>query len=146
MPEVKNCKRCKKIFMYTTGPQLCEICKKIEEEEFERVRKFLRDFPGATIQEVSDATEVSQQLIYRFLKDGRIEVASDSPIALQCENCGVRITSGRFCINCSKRLANEMISTGKSLRDSLSQKRNMASDDKARGLRYLNEYMRDKNN
>ena len=87
MPELKNCKRCKKIFMHAVGPQLCDLCKKKEEEDFEKVRKFLRDYPGATIQEVSKATEVSAQLIYRFLRDGRIEVAADSPIALLCENC-----------------------------------------------------------
>ena len=119
MPEIRNCKRCRKIFTYITGPQLCEVCKKQEEEEFEKVRKFLREYPGATIQEVSQATEVSQQLIYKFLKEGRLEVATDSPIALLCENCGVRITSGRFCVNCSKRLANEMIATGRMLNDSL---------------------------
>jgi len=145
MPEIRNCKRCRKIFTYITGPQLCEVCKKQEEEEFEKVRKFLREYPGATIQEVSQATEVSQQLIYKFLKEGRLEVATDSPIALLCENCGVRITSGRFCVNCSKRLANEMIATGRMLNDSLNRRSNAESDDKSRGLRYLDEYRRDRN-
>ncbi|NLU31031.1 MAG: flagellar operon protein YvyF [Clostridiaceae bacterium] len=145
MPEIRNCKRCRKIFTYITGPQLCEVCKKQEEEEYEKVRKFLREYPGATIQEVSQATEVSQQLIYKFLKEGRLEVATDSPIALLCENCGVRITSGRFCVNCSKRLANEMIATGRMLNDSLNRRSNAESDDKSRGLRYLDEYRRDRN-
>lgn len=145
MPEIRNCKRCRKIFTYITGPQLCEVCRKQEEEEYEKVRKFLREYPGATIQEVSQATEVSQQLIYKFLKEGRLEVATDSPIALLCENCGVRITSGRFCVNCSKRLANEMIATGRMLNDSLNRRSNAESDDKSRGLRYLDEYRRDRN-
>jgi len=127
--------------MYAMGPQICEVCKKQEEEDFEKVRKFLREFPGATIQEVSAATDVSPQLIYKFLRDGRIEVAQDSPIALLCENCGVRITSGRFCVNCSRKLANEMIATGKTLRDALDKKKNT---EEARGLRYLDEYRRDK--
>jgi len=128
--------------MYVMGPQICEACKKKEEEEYEKVRKFLREFPGATIQEVSAATDVSPQLIYKFLRDGRIEVAQDSPIALLCENCGVRITSGRFCVNCSRKLANEMIATGKTLRDALDKKKNT---EEARGLRYLDEYRRDNN-
>lgn len=145
MSEIRNCKRCKRIFTYVTGPQLCEVCKKKDEEDYEKVRKFLRDYPGATIQEVAQATEVSQQLIYRFLRDGRLEVASDSPIALLCENCGVRITSGRFCVDCSKKLANEMIATGKSLHDALSQKRSITGEERARGLRYLDEYRRDRN-
>lgn len=135
MPEVKNCRRCKKIFMYALGPQICESCKKLEEEEFEKVRLFVRDYPGATMKEVSDATEVSTQLIYKFLKDGRLEVTEQSPIALQCENCGVRVKSGRFCINCSKRLANDMISAGKTLLDS--DKDNTQHKENSSGLRYM---------
>lgn len=145
MPELRNCKRCKRIFMYAMGPQICEVCKKQEEEDFEKVRKFLREYPGATIQEVSAATEVSAQLIYKFLREGRLEVSKDSPIALLCENCGVRITSGRFCINCSRKLANEMIATGKTLRDAIERKRGGADDEESRGLRYLDEYRRDRN-
>ncbi|MGI6084083.1 MAG: flagellar operon protein YvyF [Acetivibrionales bacterium] len=137
MPEVKNCRRCRRIFMHTTGPQICDACKKIEEEEFERVRLFVRDFPGATIQEVSRETQVPIQLIYRFLKEGRLEVSESSPIALLCENCGVRIKSGRFCITCSKRLANDMISVGKTLKDAYSKGDTPLSKEESRGLRYL---------
>lgn len=142
MPELKNCRRCKKIFMYTVGPQICEACKKLEEEEFERVRKFLKEFPGATIQEVSKETEVSTHLIYKFLREGRIEVAENSPIALQCENCGVRILSGRFCVNCSRKIANEMINAGRSLKESL---KNYNDDDKENesGLRYLHGVLKE---
>ena len=140
MPELKNCRRCKRIFMYAIGPQICEACKKLEEEEFERVRQFLKEFPGATIQEVSKETNVSTQLIYRFLKEGRIEVAENSPIALQCESCGVRINSGRFCVNCSKRIANEMINAGRSLKESL---KDYDEKENEGGLRYLHGVRKD---
>lgn len=144
MPEVRNCKRCKKIFMYTPGGAVvCDACRKLEDEEYEKVRKFLRDFPGATIQEVSNETEVNMQLIYRFLREGRIEVADDSPIALQCETCGSRITSGRFCMNCSKKLANDMINAGRSLNTGVSQ-RNEKAEGSDSGLRYMHEYKREK--
>jgi len=143
MPEVKNCRRCKRIFMYAVGPQLCEECKKLEEEEFERVRKFVREYPGATMQEVSEATEVSMQMIYKFVKDGRLEVSEGSPIALQCENCGVRITSGRFCVNCSKKLASDMMRAGRTLGDSLGRKAGDKRDDRDVGLRYMHEYKRE---
>lgn len=136
MPEIRNCLRCKKLFMYTVGPKICENCKKLEEEEFERVRQFVKEFPGATIQEVSRETGVSRQLIYRFLKEGRLEVAEDSPIALLCENCGTRIRSGRFCVNCSKKLANELLNAGRSLQNSLSRKPGESKEAEG-GLRYL---------
>lgn len=135
MPEVMNCRRCKKIFMYSDiGPRICDACKKLEEEEFERVRAFVREFPGATAQEVSEATGVPTHLIFRFLKEGRLEVSESSPIALQCENCGVRIKSGRFCVNCSKKLAADMIRMGRTLNETI-QRSEQSS--KEAGLRYM---------
>jgi|GEM_PF-5528673 len=41
MPEIKYCRDCKKLFQYVTGPVLCHVCRKRDEEEFEKVRKFL---------------------------------------------------------------------------------------------------------
>ena len=143
MPEVKNCRKCRKIFMYSTGPQICDACKKLEDAEFEKVRVFVRDFPGATVQEASKETQVPIQLIYRFLKEGRLEVSESSPIALQCENCGARIKSGRFCISCSKRLANDMISAGRSLKDSYGREPETGPKEDERGLRYLHGERKD---
>jgi len=129
--------------MYSTGPQICDACKKLEDEEYEKVRTFVRDFPGATVQEVSKETEVPTHLIYRFLKEGRLEVSESSPIALQCENCGSRIKCGRFCITCSKRLANDMISAGRTLRDNYGKSSEAESKDDGRGLRYLHGERKD---
>lgn len=143
MPEVKNCRRCRRIFMYSTGPQICDACKKLEDEEFEKVRVFVRDFPGATVQEVSRETQVPTHLIYRFLKEGRLEVSESSPIALQCENCGTRIKSGRFCVTCSKRLANDMISAGRTLKDAYSKSGETLSKEDSKGLRYLHGERKD---
>ncbi len=137
MPEVKNCRRCKRIIMWAMGPQLCEDCKKAEEEDFLKVRKFVRDYPGASIQEVSAATEISQATIHKYLKDGRLEVSEDSPIAINCENCGARIRSGRFCVACSTTLARDMMSAGKSLgQEKASSSAKDSAVKKERGLRY----------
>jgi len=120
MPEIKYCKECRKIFQYVSGPVLCPVCRKRDEEDFEKVRKFLRDYPGANMQEVSDNTGVSPAKISRWLKEERLEVSENSLVALNCEKCGVRIRSGRFCVECSKGLAKEMINMGKDLKQSLS--------------------------
>ncbi len=143
MPEVKNCRKCKRIFMYVTGPQICDNCKKLEDEDFEKVRKFVKEFPGATIPEVSKETGVEVALIYRFLKEERLEVAEGSPIALQCENCGTRIKSGRFCVECSRKLAGEMISAGKALKASLNDQFKPQLPEE-RGFRYMNKPEREK--
>lgn len=121
MPEIKYCRDCKKLFQYVTGPVLCHVCRKRDEEEFEKVRKFLREYPGANMQEVSSNTGVSPAKISRWLKEERLEVSEDSPVALNCEKCGVRIRSGRFCVECSKGLAKEMMDVGRDLKQSLSK-------------------------
>ena len=149
MPDVRYCRRCKKLFVYVSGPQICDACKKLEEDEYDKVRVFLRDNPGATVEEVSRETDVSVALIYRFLKDGRLEVSEKSPIALKCENCGVRIRSGRFCASCSKKLANEMISAGRSLKDTFREEnhreniRGDVDENGERGLRYIHGVRKD---
>ncbi|NLO38642.1 MAG: flagellar operon protein YvyF [Ruminiclostridium sp.] len=127
MPEIKYCKVCRKMFQYVTGPILCPACKQIDEEEFEKVRAFLRDFPGANMKEVADNTGVNPNKISRWLKEERLEVSEGSPVALNCENCGVRIRSGRFCIECSKGLAREMMSAGRELKDSLKRTQEKSS-------------------
>ena len=74
MPEVKNCRRCKNIYVYHGSADL-RCLQKLEEEEFEKVRVFVREFQ-ATAQEVSAETGVSTHLIYRFLKEGRLKLLS----------------------------------------------------------------------
>lgn len=137
MPEIRYCKNCRKMFQYVSGDQLCPVCKKIDEEEYEKVRAFLRDFPGANMKEVSDNTGVSPNKINRWLKEERLEVSEGSPVALNCESCGVRIRSGRFCIECSKGLAREMMNAGRELRDSLAKSRDRRGESKEEyGLYY----------
>lgn len=119
MPEIRNCKGCRRMFQYVSGPVLCHVCRSLDEEEFQKVRDFLKEFPGATMQEVSTNTGVSPNKISRWLKEERLEVSETSAIALNCERCGVRIRSGRFCIECSKGLAKEMMNMGRELQNSL---------------------------
>lgn len=130
MPEVKNCKMCKRMFQYVSGSMLCPTCKQLDEQDFDKVREFLRDFPGATTQEVSDNTEVSPTKIHRWLKEGRLEVSETSPMALNCESCSVRIRSGRFCVECSKSLARDMMNEGKKLQETLNSNQSSSKQTK----------------
>ena len=98
--EIKGCKSCKSLFQYVAGPQICPKCKNLEEEMFQRVKEYLRQNPGESMNIVSEQTEVSVSLIEKFLKQGRLEVTPDSQITLTCEMCGKRITTGRFCSSC----------------------------------------------
>lgn len=100
MAEIRNCPRCGKIFTYISRP-ICNSCLDMEENEFKVVKEYIYDNPGASISEVSAATEVSVEKIMRFLREERLEISSDNNnLMLECERCGRAIKSGRFCENC----------------------------------------------
>ena len=132
--EVRTCRRCKKIFQYITGPQICPRCKQKEEEMFQVVKEYLRQNPGATMNIVSQETEVSVAIIEGFLRQGRLEVTSDSPIALSCESCGVRILTGRLCQKCNASLVGGLSSAAKEIE---TEKRALEEKRKGEKMRFL---------
>jgi len=119
--EVKNCVKCKKLFQYLSGPPLCPNCKDQEEKDFQAVRQYLKEHPRATISEVAETLEISVEKITRFLKDGRLEVAPGSTMLLECERCGVPISTGRFCAVCSGKLESDLSATSRELHDKAKQ-------------------------
>lgn len=102
--EVKVCQSCKQMFHYIAGRVICPHCRKVEEEKFQAVKEYLRQYPGATLTQVSEETGVSSKLILRFLKEERLEISSDSLITLECETCGKKILSGTRCSDCTTKL------------------------------------------
>lgn len=137
MPDVRNCRRCGKIFNYIGGIPICPTCKEADEEDFKRVKEYLYKNPGATLSEVSSALDVSVEKIKAYLKEGRLEIiGNDGNMILECEVCGKAIRTGRFCDECSKDLTNELRTTAGEISASLSKSE---SAKKAIGMRYLNK-------
>lgn len=130
--DVRICNGCKKMFQYIAGPTLCPRCRQREEEMFQIVKDYLRENPGANMYEVSQATKVSAGLIEKFLREGRLQVSPDSPIALACEKCGRRITTGRLCSECKKEINNTLNDMKRSLVKH-------TEDDASARMRYLNQ-------
>ena len=129
--ETKICKSCKHMFYYIAGPEVCPQCRAVEDEQFKIVKEYLRKNPGANLQEVKEATKVSGKLILRFLKEERLEVAEDSPIALVCEQCGKRISTGIRCIECESK----MLKVLNEMKDSFVAKTNDEIQSKMRFLK-----------
>lgn len=109
MVEVRNCKRCGKMFTYR-GMAVCNDCFEQEEKDFEDVKKYLEDHPGASTLEVSTQTEVDVRTITRFLREGRLEAEGVQVVDsdLNCDKCGKPISNGRYCDDCLKKLQSEL--------------------------------------
>lgn len=138
MPDVRNCRKCGKIYTYIGGNPICPACKQEEEEDFKRVKEYLYKNPGASISEVSKELEISVEKIKRFLKDGRLEILSDDGnMFLECEKCGKSIKSGRLCSECENNLASTLKSAASQMKDEISQLQQ--NSNKAIGMRYLNK-------
>jgi flagellar operon protein (TIGR03826 family) len=105
--DFRNCQRCDQLFRYA-GRNLCPACIRAEDEEYEKVRVFVRDHPGMTIPEVSKATGVSSEKIIRFLRDGRLlSKGLDMGGSLTCDSCGAHIDEGTLCLRCREELASQ---------------------------------------
>lgn len=103
---VRNCRRCGRIFNYVLGPILCPKCREDQETKFQEVKKYVQDHIGADISEVSNECEVDPGQIRQWIREERLQFADDSPIRIACESCGAMIRSGRFCDKCRMNMAN----------------------------------------
>ncbi|HEY8349909.1 MAG TPA: FeoC-like transcriptional regulator [Clostridiales bacterium] len=144
MPDVRNCRKCGKIFNYIGGAPICPACREKEEEDFQKIKKYLYENPGASLTQVSTELEVSVEMIKRFLREGRLEIANDDGnLLLECENCGKAIKTGRYCPECERILASGFKSAADQMKLDLDSRG--TADRRSLGLRYLNkEYERDK--
>ncbi len=106
--EVKNCRDCGKLFNYLGGPRVCLDCKKLIEDKFDEVKKFIFDNPRATIPEISKEMEVSIPQINQWIREERLLFAEDSMVMIDCESCGAAIRTGRFCEKCKNGMANDL--------------------------------------
>lgn len=100
-----NCKSCGRLFIYQSGPPICKKCLSILDEKFEKVKEYLYDNPGASIQNISEENDVSVQQITKWVREERLEFTSESIIGVDCEICGEIIKTGRYCKRCKDDLA-----------------------------------------
>ena len=103
--ETINCKNCGRLFAYQCGPHFCPKCTSILEEKFEKVKDYLYDNPGASIQTISEVNDVSVQQIRKWVREERLEFTADSLVGVDCEICGATIKTGRFCKSCKDDIA-----------------------------------------
>lgn len=102
--DVRNCRSCGRLFNYYSGQPICQACKDELEKKFQEVKEYLRKNPNTPIQVVSDENEVSVKQIKQWVREERLTFADDSPVGLDCENCGALIKTGRFCEECKSKM------------------------------------------
>ena len=108
--EVRACRTCKRLFNYITGPVRCPACSEALEKKFQQVKQYIWDHRTATLQEISDANEVSVGQLRQWVREERLCFTEESPVGLECESCGTTIKTGRYCENCKMKLGSTLMS------------------------------------
>lgn len=107
---VSNCKGCGRLFNVISNTRLCPACVQALEDKFQEVKRYLDENPNATIEAVSQDNEVSVKQIKQWVREERLIFAEGGCVAIECENCGTMIRTGRFCDECKAKMTNNLMS------------------------------------
>jgi len=104
---MSNCPRCGRLFVRKFH-RICQHCINEIEQQYETVRNYLKEHPGATITEVSEETGVSVQQITKFIREGRLSIKDSPNMSYPCESCGALIREGNLCGTCRQKLTKKI--------------------------------------
>lgn len=107
---VANCPRCGKIFVKGFA-EVCPNCLKDLEQQYDKCLKYLRANKGTTINDLSEATDVSIKQITKFIREGRISIMNAPNMAYPCEVCGTLIRENTLCEPCRMKLVKDVRNT-----------------------------------
>jgi len=128
-----NCKKCGTLFFKTSGREVCEECFKKELEVIDSIKAFIikSGKEKCTIEEVSNATGVSQGELEDLISRGRL-FAILPKLSVKCRFCGIELEddekSGFTCKKCVLRFSpkvNELEKKGLSVKKYEEEARNL---------------------
>lgn len=106
--EVRNCKGCGRLFNYM-GRTLCPECQKGQEDEFQKVKEYIRENPMSGVADVAEATGVSVHQIRQWIREERLMLTDVSASAgINCDSCGRPILTGKLCASCKRQMKNDL--------------------------------------
>ncbi len=107
---VRNCRKCGKIFNYIGGQPICPACAEALEAKFQEVKEYIREHKdAASIVVVAQECNVDVNQIRQWVREERLTFGEDSVMGIECESCGATIKSGRFCDKCKNDIAKGLI-------------------------------------
>lgn len=106
--DVRSCRNCGKLFNYLHGQPICQACRKKLEDKFVEVKEYIRQHEAASMQQISDDTEVSVKQLKQWVREERLTFSDKSPVGIECENCGAMIRTGRYCDKCKNHMSNDL--------------------------------------
>lgn len=106
--EVRNCRKCGRMFNYLSGPVICPACRDAIEAKFQEVKKYIQQNGKASMHEISEECDVDTGQIQQWIREERLQFSDDSPIRVACESCGKMIGSGKYCNECKEKMMHQL--------------------------------------
>ncbi|MEG0438875.1 TIGR03826 family flagellar region protein [Solibacillus cecembensis] len=137
MAELRNCPMCDEFFNYTGLREVCHKCALKEEDLYQVVYRFLRkrENRAANVDRIEEATGVDRELLYKWVRKGKLHPAVFPNLGYPCDNCGHLTTSGKLCEACQGSLKSDLrtFDAAKDFRDGIvNQERGTYLADKKR--------------
>lgn len=110
MAELRDCPTCGEFFNYTGVREVCAKCSLDEEKIYEVVYRFLRrrENRAATVERIVEATGVTESLLYKWVRKGRLQTALFPNLGYPCDNCGGLTSKGKLCESCTNTIQNDL--------------------------------------
>ncbi|MBY0223506.1 MULTISPECIES: TIGR03826 family flagellar region protein [Sporosarcina] len=125
MAELRNCPTCGDFFNYTGVRDVCAKCAMNEEKMYETVYRFLRkrENRAANIDRIVEATGVTESLLHRWVRKGRLQPALFPNLGYPCDKCGSLTTTGKLCVKCTDEIKRELntIEAAEELREAMKE-------------------------
>lgn len=132
--DVRNCKICGKMFNYISGAPLCPNCNAELEKKFQKVKEYIQENKSVPLTKIAEDNEVTVNQLKRWVREERLVFSEDSMVAIECENCGRTIRTGRFCDKCKEQLHAGFTETIQPKVQPLTQKKKQSEEARMRFL------------
>ena len=108
--DLSNCPECGEIYIKSKFRDVCEKCWREEEAAYDTVYKYMRkrENRAATMLQVVEATGVSEALILKFIKNGKLQIAQFPNLGYPCDKCGKIIRTGKLCESCASEILSDL--------------------------------------
>jgi predicted amidophosphoribosyltransferase len=103
---IANCKKCGAIFA-KSDLSICPKCLQAEEAEFQQAINWVRENPGKTMPELSNATGIEIGKVLKWVREHRLRFSGAGGMVI-CVKCGKNIESGNFCESCKSALSHDI--------------------------------------
>ncbi|WP_102344861.1 TIGR03826 family flagellar region protein [Bacillus sp. Marseille-P3661] len=109
MADLANCSKCGRLYIQNLHG-ICDVCRKEEDKLFDTVYQYIRKRENrtATTAQITKDTGVPEEVIMRFVKEGRIRTTQFPNLGYRCERCGTLIKKGKICDDCTNSIQSDL--------------------------------------